>query len=845
MSCRGLDELLAECEEESPKQAVEIVSGTSGKSVCANTAPVASWFESDTLEGDVQSIRDDNDTCLKDEQGLAVDCLQNPKHRNAKRKMSRMRRMTRESTAGMVPSLSSDCTIGHAKVSHVASHRHCAEEWLGKQTPAELKSHSQPYVTKSRHKSRSKIPSEPISQALEHVAIHQRSSSCPEETRSNRPPEEHVPVCAVSVHPLCSVERDAAAAIFSTTGEVIATAGSFRRKGISRSKSKMANKVNKPFLLPEQATASTGENCFLRSDHDTRSIGARSTSRTSNTSGTSQIVPSKCKANKPFLLAEPSSGIGAGYAGITNLLHDVGCAGSHVNQLIMEHSGPMSAAVRDADVEGHAPDRSSWFAEPGDKFRSCLDDDVAESCTAAIEITASAPVSRRRSKIRSNKMHTPKVISAVSEPAVDKCVSQSAMNARPGTIRNMSQDPVHMQKDISMAAVRCETAPPPVSLALSLVKNVDAEQNAHLPDRSLELGAVEASGNLGSMLQEMAVAVARLDAASFATTCKYPEQSQTVAEEMTVMRKPPQDLPCRHDVRSACLTRSSGESEIEELEKLEELEVVRQKRQKRRAARQQANPKDGLGRPPRESRRTSRSSAASSASASAMSKRTVCSTACPSTATSIASEASGSEVISEDDRTSRANSRRSEPSFRSQRAGVLQNFLAAQQEAASDVCLRRHLSALGVKAGPSKEHFPSRTPKVPEGVVGSSSLSSKLSPPALTHRSASTPSLGDTRHTKPPLPPPPVAAATECALCGGPCGDVSPGSCFCSACAARLQVLGSPVATTEAASTAAEPLVTKKASHCVLCNSGFVCTADAPSSVLCPSCLGIPSAIPA
>jgi hypothetical protein len=152
ISCRGLDELLAECEEESAKQGVEIVAGTSGKSVCANTAPVASWFESDTLEDDVQSIRDDDDTCLKDEQGLAVDCSQNPKHRNAKRKMSRMRRMTRESTAGMVPSLSSDCTIGHAKVSHVASHRHCAQEWLGKQTPAELKSHSQPYVTKSRQK---------------------------------------------------------------------------------------------------------------------------------------------------------------------------------------------------------------------------------------------------------------------------------------------------------------------------------------------------------------------------------------------------------------------------------------------------------------------------------------------------------------------------------------------------------------------------------------------------------------------------------------------------------------------------------------------------------------------
>lgn len=365
--------------------------------------------------------------------------------------------------------------------------------------------------------------------------------------------------------------------------------------------------------------------------------------------------------------------------------------------------------------------------------------------------------------------------------------------------------------------------------------------------------------SLGTMLQEMAVAVARLDAVFYADSCHAADNAKcdlpTSLPPVPVLAAP-----------SLLSVRSSDESDGCQLHDLRQ----RKRASRRRHASQDGNHclRDGLGRNVRKVpvRRASYSSAVTSASttsASARSKRTMApSTASVvSTAASFASEASGSELVSDGDISQpmrrRAGSRGVSKPSAPHRTAVLQDFFAASRHAVPPEAKRPSIP-LTMHAPPqastrerevsrrsqyqSTAGSPSSTKPATDGIRPSSLQQTWSVPPAgLTAEHA-----GHMSARRPPVPtplPPPVA---ECALCGGAITG-PPGSCFCSACAARLEVLGPTsqtqkstpsVSASSAGGPCADAATAKEASYCVLCSGRFVCSADSASSLLCPSCLG-------
>jgi len=362
------------------------------------------------------------------------------------------------------------------------------------------------------------------------------------------------------------------------------------------------------------------------------------------------------------------------------------------------------------------------------------------------------------------------------------------------------------------------------------------------------------AGSLGTKLEEMAVAVARLDAVLYVESCHVSNRAKS-SQSITP--------PCNYnstissfDVASSphldtnlkeCLDRNTSD--------VNEIEVVRHTKQTTKQENMEHKQVEQMILSKVEDDISRAFSSATCGTAKIMANKgttkinekrsSAPSVACSvSTAASMASEASGSEQVSDDDTSvsGPSSSRRSRSSL-VQRAGVLADFFALKQkEVGSSIgrVVRRQKHA---SQRPSKDGHYNTVP---------AKVSSDVNPnvPSLTSFEGIAQGKND-RDAEPRIRQSSVSSANECALCGGPVAGEG-NSCFCIPCAARLEVLDSSPQKKQSTADPKEPCETQQhvatplneVSYCVLCNSQFICNVDASSSVVCSRCLGQPSGSP-
>jgi len=361
------------------------------------------------------------------------------------------------------------------------------------------------------------------------------------------------------------------------------------------------------------------------------------------------------------------------------------------------------------------------------------------------------------------------------------------------------------------------------------------------------------SGSLGTKLEEMAVAVARLDAALYVDACHVSVRSnssqghsQTCDDYSTKSGLDIAAAPRLESSLKECLERNINEikigqhgSHLIEREKLKLKEVAQVNLSKVEDDISYAFSSAACGTAKQIAHGGLRRTSAPSGTCSV------------STAASMASEASGSELVSDDDTSVSGplSSRRSRSSL-VQQAGVLADFFALKQKEVGSsigrvVRRRRFSKQASQRLAVAKE---GQANSAPAEVAKDSQTPSA---PAV----ASAKAIGQGKNdiaAEPHIRQPSVTSVNECALCGCLIEDEVQ-SCFCATCAARLEVLdGSPQKQQSSTPESKTHCQTKQhvatspneVSYCVLCNSQFICNADASSSVVCSRCLGQPSGSP-
>jgi len=287
-------------------------------------------------------------------------------------------------------------------------------------------------------------------------------------------------------------------------------------------------------------------------------------------------------------------------------------------------------------------------------------------------------------------------------------------------------------------------------------------------------------GSLGTMLQEMAVAVARLDATLYSENCHLSAATQVPPESKAGVQ------PSMHTLSPAPSAHTPPAAPAPKA--LEDTIVVS------RAA-------------PCSSSHTSETPGMLTAAKSRIIKTYKCtsaSTACSvSTAASIASEASGSEIVSDTD-TSQAisgppSSRRHKSSV-SHRHGIVTDFFTSRQSDvgcnAGQITRHRRASNEGAGAAPGTLRIAASRPDT--SCQADASVPVKSSPPA-SGPSSKKP-LSSEKHREGGIASPAqkkkepgkragsTSSNNECALCGGLIDGPS-GLCFCTTCATRLEIL--------------------------------------------------------
>jgi len=150
----------------------------------------------------------------------------------------------------------------------------------------------------------------------------------------------------------------------------------------------------------------------------------------------------------------------------------------------------------------------------------------------------------------------------------------------------------------------------------------------------------------------------------------------------------------------------------------------------------------------------------------------------------------------------------------------------------------------GTPAAPAPQGAPTPPPTTRRGNASSAASTARRggggseapAPPPTTRRGSASSAASTARRSGGGS-----EALTECALCGT-LANCDKNSCFCAPCGARLQVLGhmSPIDAEQPLPDVAESPATASAdgaSSCVLCGQRFICNPDAQSTVLCVRCL--------